>query len=393
MSRRQPGRTQAAIWLALLAVGPTASAQDGEPPDSERYVLRAELGAEYDSNAHRTELVAGAINPPVVASPVERLVISGALSDLIANGQAIALSATAAAKLFDAAAARDENVAIAQSSAGWRAALGPRTTLTVAGAYYEAFQHAAATADDQSERRDFQSTGPTVQLGVLASEHLDVTAGAGYRWFVFKSDRDEDFHAPSASLDARWTREIGSGAEWEASAGAGYEHRRFGGPALVGTCPAPAPNGFACSGPDTRADEFWIGHLDATRVGRILLGAGYGMEVNRSNSYGQTVVREMVSARFATALPAGLTLAARGELLFAQYADRVVIGQLSAGSTFVSIEDENRSNVRIDLSRQIGSRARGALRYTFYANELGSGAPVSYRRQTLLVNLAFSAEK
>ena len=40
-------------------------------------------------NAHRTEIVAGANNPPLVASPLERLVLAGALSDLVADGQVL----------------------------------------------------------------------------------------------------------------------------------------------------------------------------------------------------------------------------------------------------------------------------------------------------------------
>ena len=82
--------------------------------DSERYTLRAEAGLEYDTNAHRTEVVAGADNPPLVASPLERLVLAATLSDVVAEGQLLTLGATAAAKIFDAPAARDEDVAIAQ---------------------------------------------------------------------------------------------------------------------------------------------------------------------------------------------------------------------------------------------------------------------------------------
>ena len=63
-----------------------------------------------------------------------------------------------------------------------------------------------------------------------------------------------------------------------------------------------------------------------------------------------------------------------------------------AGKPFVNIEEENRSSVRVDLSRDVGARLRALLRYTFYANELGSSGG-TYRRHTLLLSLAFVLEK
>ena len=51
------------------------------------------------------------------------------------------------------------------------------------------------------------------------------------------------------------------------------------------------------------------------------------------------------------------------------------IGEIAAGNSFSSvesIEDENRSSVRVDLSRELGERLRLIARYTFYANELGN---------------------
>jgi hypothetical protein len=375
---------------------PAEDAGAAAPEDSERYTLRAEAGLEYDSNAHRAELVSGAVNPPIVGSPVERLVLAGTLSDLIADGQAVALAATLAGKLYDADGAHDEDVAIVSSSAAWQEALGAGKTLTLSGAYYEAFQNAPATLADADERRDFRSIAPGLQLDWPAADRLNVAVSVGYRMFIFKPDRDDDFGAPAAGLELRWARQPAGGGDWEANAGAAFERRAFGGPALIGNCPTPAPAGLPCSGPDTRIDDFLMSHLEVTRTGRVLIGGGYAFHYNLSNSFGETVMRHFALARFAAALPGGLVLAARAELLFAFYRDPVVVGQISAGNTFVNFEsigDENRSSARIDLSRALGDRTRLIARYTFYANELGTTAPISYRRQTLLLSLAFTAEK
>src|SRR5262249_44031781 len=122
---------QALILLSLACAAAAARAQEtaDAPPDTEHYLLRAEVGAEYDSNAPRVEEVAGS-GEDVVGSFLQRFVVSGQLVDQVAPRHAVAATATAAAKIFDAPAARSETVAIAQSSLLWRAALGARSSLT-----------------------------------------------------------------------------------------------------------------------------------------------------------------------------------------------------------------------------------------------------------------------
>jgi hypothetical protein len=391
-------RRWALAAIALLAMTGVARAQDATDngaSDTKRYTLRAELGVEYDTNAHRTEIVAGGDNPPLVASALERLVLAGTLSDVIADGQIITLGATAAGKIYDAPAAADEDVAIAQSSLAWAKALSSRATLTLAGAYYEAFQAQPQNVLEASEQRDFRSLAPTAQLGWILAPGFDLSLSGGYRWFVFKPDRDDDFNAPTAAAELRWTRPADEEADWEASLGAAYEHRAFGGPALVIDCPPIVLKGLACSGPDQRHDQFLMTHVDLQRTGHVLIGAGYAFHYNLSNSYGETVMRHFLTARFAAPLPGGLTLAARGELIFAHYTQGVPIGTVAVGNSFSSvesIEDENRSSVRVDLSRDLTDRLRLVARYTFYVNELGNPS-ISYMRQTILLSIMGTLEK
>jgi hypothetical protein len=387
--------------LSLLAMTGAARAQTADLSDTERYTLRAELGLEYDTNAHRAELVAYGDNPPLVASPLERVVLAGTLSDAVAEGQLLTLGGTAAGKIFDTPGARDEDVAIAQSSLAWAKTLSPRATLTLSGAYYEAFQRAAANSVDASERRDFRSLAPTAQVGFVPRDRLDLSFSAGYRVFVFKPDRDDDFDAPALAAELHWVPQTDGDADWEASAGVAYERRAFGGPAFTVdaadcTVVRKLPPGLACSDADSRRDDFLMSHLDVQRVGRVLLGAGYAFNYNRSNSYGESVMRHIATARFAAPLPGELTLAARAEVLFAFYAQPQLIGAIAAGNSFSSIEsidDENRSSVRVDLSREIEQGVRLVARYTFYANEIANTSPVSYRRQTFLLSVTGALEK
>jgi len=386
---------QALIAIGFACAARTATAQEqGEAPaEAPHGQMRAEIGAEYDSNAHRVEQITSS-GQAVVGSFLQRLVLSAQALGQIAPRHALAWSATGAAKIFDAPAARSENVVIAQSSLVWRATLGERTWLAPSASYYEAFQSWTPEGDPAGERRDFRSLAPTVELRRGVSESVELGLAAGYRWLLFKPDRDFDFDGPTAGVNLRWFRDTESGADWEARAGAAIEHRGFAGPALVGNC---MPDSLPCPGPAKRNDDFVMAQAELTRTGRVLLGAGYAFQHNGSNSYGDTLVRHYAIARVAAALPLGLYLAARGDLLFAFYRDAVPIAradvmQMSAAKPYNTYEEENRSTVRVDLSRDIGDRLRLVGRYTFYANELGSNAG-TYRRHTLLLSLSYGWER
>jgi hypothetical protein len=354
-----------------------------------RYDVRAEWGGEYDNNAHRTETIRGAENQAIIASPLARAAIGGHLSDVITDGQQVAVSAMLAGKLFTAPAARSENVAITQSSGLWRLSMGARTALNLQAVYYEAFQPANGDPAAADERRDFRSLTPQLQIERRLSDRVAVLAGAGYRWFVFKSDRAFDFQAPVGALDLRWTREAtDSGADWELTVGSSLEHRWFAGRALAAS--------GATAVPAARRDNFLVNHLELTRVGAALIGVGYALHWNDSNSFGETLVRHLATVRFTTPLPFAIYLAARAELIIASYRDAVTLGRDPTTAQLLSIDDENRSSVRIDLSRALS--ADGCLlllaRYTLYENELGvSAAAIRYQRQTAMLSLAFTFER
>jgi hypothetical protein len=388
------------VSLALGVFGGPRRAHAGDDAASpnEHYTLRAELGAELDTNAHRTEFVnvAGVANPPLVSSPLARGVLAASLSDTPADGQQIAMSATLAAKLFESAAARDEDVGIAETTIMWRASVGDRSAVALSNAYYEAFQRDAAAPVYSDDRRDFRSLSPAIRFLHALGDHADAGVVAGYRLFVFKPDHSYDFQAPTAGLDLRWARETDDGgADWEAAFHASYERRAFSGPPFVAAtcmnsgCPP-------VSGPGSRLDQFATGAVEVARTGRVLLGAGYALHVNRSNSYDETVTRHFVTARLGAALPLDLYLAVRAEILFARYAEPVYVEKTDTARPFTTIEDdENRNSVRVDLSRNLTDRLQLIARYTFYAtyaNELGAG-DVSYRRQTALLSVAFLLEK
>ena len=106
---------------------------------------------------------------------------------------------------------------------------------------------------------------------------------------------------------------------------------------------------------------------ELTRTGRVLLTLGYAFHYNESNSFGETLIRHFAFARFATALPCAFYLAARADLLFAFYRDPIPVAQttdtsqMAGGKQFATIEDENRSSLRVDLSRDITAPLRASF--------------------------------
>src|SRR5207237_9032132 len=154
MRRLLPARFSLSIISLSLAAAAAVRVSPSAASEALRYDLRAEIGGEYDDNAHRAEIIQGAENQPrVVASPLARAALGGRLSDVVARGQQITGSATRAGKLFTAPDARTEDVAIADSSARWRLRLGERTGGALQAVYYEAFQRAGNDELSQAERR------------------------------------------------------------------------------------------------------------------------------------------------------------------------------------------------------------------------------------------------
>jgi hypothetical protein len=275
-------------------------------------------------------------------------------------------------------------------------ALSPRTALSAAGAYYEAFQRGSPPISYAPSQRDFRSLGATLRLAWAMGRSTELAAVAGYRYFLFKPDRNLDFQAPSAGLELRWSRESSDGdAEWEGLAGVGYERRAFAGAVFVNPCQPPLVLGQGCQlayGDDLRVDQPLTARVELARTGRVLVGAGYALQYISSNSFEFTMLRQFVTARFAAALPWDLLFTARAELLFAHYRDPLLLQGSILNSVTATIEDESHSSVRADLSWPLSERLQLIARYTYYGRALSDSA-VSYSRQTAMLAVAFTIEK
>jgi hypothetical protein len=302
----------------------------------------------------------------------------------------VAFSILGAAKLFTAPAARGENVGVVETAGAWNLTLPHQTRVGVATTYYEAIQagtpteRALATERDMIvEARDFRSIVPSLRVLHALTNATTVGLSAGYRWFVYKPLPDYDFRAPVVSLDHRFVHETADGAaDWAVATSLSAEFRQFSGPRIL-------PSLAADTSGIRHTDQFFTGQVDLTRTGRVLIGVGYALQWNRSNSYAESLVRHVATIRFAASLPLGLYLAARTELVYITYPDKILLVTSSAtGQPNASIEEETRSEVRAELSRDLSPHLQLTARYSFYANALGQGG--EYRRQTATLSLVCS---
>jgi hypothetical protein len=368
-------RPSAVALTQLLLALPCASARGAEA----FFGLRLETGVEHDSNPQRLEAPQG-LEPPAISGAQAARLTAGLDAEVLTDDQHLfSLRLSSAAKRFFQEPASGEDLLLLDGRAGLDLRLGVRNALGLSVAHYDVFQRAGGLPD----ARDFRSTAPGLRW-----DHQWGRArfglGGGWRWFTFKPERAFDFQAPTAFMAYR--HHIAPpldqpDAEWDWSASVQFEHRAFSGPscASLASCLA--------EGAPARSDEFFVLALELTRTGAHLFGAGTSLVSNRSNSYGESLERLAFHLRAALLLPLGLSLAARAEGVLTRYRDKVPVGHDATSNRFVSIEDEGRSTLRLELARPIGDRYDVGLRYTLFTSAPRS-SEVKYERQTALFFVA-----
>jgi hypothetical protein len=92
-------------------------------------------------------------------------------------------------------------------------------------------------------------------------------------------------------------------------------------------------------------------------------------------------------------LPWTLSFSSRADVLATHYWTSQVLAQdPNAGAPLVSIEDENRSTLRVEVARPLAQGFEIGARYVLYTSFPSRGA-VDYRRQTALLYLAVFDER
>jgi hypothetical protein len=370
-------RIVAILGICFVTWGRTSRA------DLLRYDWRLEDGIEYDTNPARAETIEGAAMPTAPGSALARVVASGSLAASLGQTNTLGLSGAFGGKWFGASETRADNVLVFQATATDSQRLRERTQASIAFAYYDVFQRRSL------DLPDFRSVAPSLRLDQGFGKSFIISLGGGYRWFTFKPDDAYGFRAPTAFFSIRHSLPgdlLEGGADWEWSAGGSMEARDFHGPACTNTG---CTDGVEVA---RHRDRFWIGHAEFSRTGSWLFGSGAALHFNQSNSFGEALLRGLFHVRAVIPLPWEISLSVRGEIVATRYADPLTFLKPVAGLPSASIEDESRSTLRIDIARLFEGNFEVGARYVYYTSAPSSSA-VEFRRQTVLVYLAFLDER
>lgn len=366
-----------------------------------KLTLRLELGPEWDSNANRAEIVQGAAMQTDVptSSFLVRSTARGGLA--VRTGRNLfRLSGLLGGKVFFNPAVSDQNMIVGQLGVEDRLRVHRAVELGVSGDYYDVAQMSLGScpAGSCNRHRDFRNGSALLRLSFF-DDPGQLTLSGGYRGFQWKPDPAFDFHAGQLNAVAGMRLYAGPAErEHEIDLTAAYhlERRAYQGAREINICPPGTPiDPTRCltSLGQHRSDWFHEALVDVTYVKVILLSLTYAAQLNQSDSFGQSLLRHIVTLKFSSRLFWQLYLTLKGQLMINRYLDPVLLDRQVNSQTFISIEEENRNAFVADLERPIGRTglAVGA-RYSVYTNEL-SRAPASFLRHVVYLGLSYQLNK
>jgi hypothetical protein len=354
-----------------------------------RFGLQLSLGPEYDSNANRAEVVANVASPDrAIGSFLLRSTASGQLS-WRSGPNLLRTSAGVGGKVFFNPAVADQTVFVVQAAAEDRVRVARFLHVALNGDYYDAWQLPA----EPMRHRDFR-TGSAIARLYFVDRLGEVQLSGGYRGFQYKPDHDSDFDAVQASANSITRSHFGRNGDHELDLFASYhfEQRLFAGLSQYNQCPLGGEITDDCLLPGRRRrDTFEEGGIELTYVGPLLVALGYGAQLNTSNSFGQSLLRNMLTLKVAFRLPGSLYATLKAQLFITKYLDPVLLDHVFNSQTFVTIDDENRNAVLVDLERPIPAIGLAVnARYSVYTNELTTTND-SFLRQVIYVGLTYRA--
>jgi hypothetical protein len=363
-----------------------------------RLTLRLELGAEYDTNANRVDS-SDPLNTPI-ASPLLRTTARVNLA--WKQGRNLLQAQTSlGAKAFFNPAAVDQSVIVLQVGLLDRVRLSRRADFTLTGDYYEAFQDLApSTCTNCYTRRDFRTGIANARLTAFDGPGM-FWIGVGYRGFIWKPDENFDFHAPTVETGASVGKSLGNADNsHDLTFSVNYRAERrgfalprqlrgddgncFHDPRLAGDCLIPDPEGTL------RVDWFHEMSAELAYVGALLASVGYAAQLNQSNSFGEPLLRHVITLKLAYRLPWEIYATLKAQLMITRYFDPLLLDTKMANVIVSSFEDENRNSIVVDLERVLSKRAGVYLdlRYSFFSNQL-SAALSEFRRHVAYLGLTY----
>lgn len=367
---RRPALRHAACLVSLLTLllGTSAALAD----DATRVVFK--VGGEYDSNAQRV----------VVDDAVEDGLVRAFLK-VDVEREAGALGRFDVKLLFGGklhGSVSQEDAVVTSLSTTWS-----RLLVAGEGVLGEGVWLGAWLRGDFADRSERRSERDYLRGGAVAGLQagwgpVTVTAGGGYRGFVYKPDLASN-HA-GATAETSLAVDIWEGLRARASYT--FIARNFEVERLVEDSGAVVLD----TAGQLREDALHAARIELAWRGTFLLSGSYGLQVNRSNSFGPGLVRHIGEASWTQPLWWGLRLAVTGRLQRTVYDDVVRIDET------LQIDDEDRNQLVVGLNVPLPPFATESgiervlgleVRYSLYTEALG-GSEADFVRHLVYVGLS-----
>jgi len=333
------------------------------------WTVRMESGAEADSNVTRTEATP-------VAAAVGRLGGRITYRDALLGGT-YSVIVSGLARMVARETTRDESVMLNVGELRWlhpigasAAAAGVQLTLA------DSFGVLTATG-----ARTYRSAGGDGLVMLGHGEDYHLMLGVGARAFTYKPDDDFDWHGPvaSARLDAVLWHAPDRTRSLELAAGLGFEARSYHSTAVFNCSPPGSGNACPMDTALRRRDRYQRGGLELIWTGAVVATASYLAMVVDSNSYGQSLIRQRITAAATMEVVSGLFVSATATLQLDAYPEGVpnLVHQ-----ELTSLEDENRSSLQVLVTRALSAawsvEARGAIWRDFGTTGASFGRELVY---------------
>jgi hypothetical protein len=394
-------RAVVAVAVTVVAVTAFASRRAAASPWS----ITAEAGVEYDTNVERVE--DGTTNDqnqpidPVAAGVVrlggrvvrrQRLLGGSLVADASALAREVVISGSNPPGTYaDATAA---SVATLGADARWLRPIGDRPISV--GVALTATDVLPLCTDGCIGDLTFSNLGADALVVLHDQDDRHFTLAVGYRDFEYKPAPEFSWSGPTANarLDAVLSHNADHTRTIELAVTAGGDARDYNDVALVLTqCMAGEPAGSVCTASTTftRRDKFAHVGADLTFVGRQIFSIGYQLGYDDSNSYGQSLIRNRVTASATAELPWHLFGTLLGTLQIDDYPDGLVV--LNAANDQVrNLEDESRSSLQLRLARHLNDEWSVELRAAIWRN-VGNSDGDEYHRTLISLGVVYAADK
>jgi hypothetical protein len=220
-----------------------------------------------------------------------------------------------------------------------------------------------------------------VMLGHGEDHHLML--GVGWRDFVYKQVDGFDWRGPVASgrLDTVLWHTPDRTRSLELAAALGFEARSYDSMARFNCAPDGSGNSCPMDSTLRRRDRYQRGGLELTWTGEVVATGSYQVTVVDSNSYGQSLIRQRITAAATMEVVTALFVSATATLQIDQYPEGVPVSDL-LHQELTSLDDENRSSLQVLVTRALSTawslEVRGAIWRDFGTTGASFGRELAY---------------